>query len=245
MSTMEQAAPQPPRPPSVPHGPRAPKTIGVGWIVLGIVMALLVIPAIFGGIAYVIAGDPDSDPALIAAQGFFAAGLVAVPFVVCRIEGIEHAARRLGLRSFRIVSGIGWMLAAYGIFLGLTAVYSLIVDTQSEQQVLQEIGAETETAMLIAQGILVVGLAPITEELFFRGFVFGGLRGRLSFWPAVLLSGVFFGSIHLFGGSLAVIPPLAAFGVMLAWLYERTGSIWPPILMHAIQNGIAFAVTVG
>ncbi len=96
----------------------------------------------------------------------------------------------------------------------------------------------------IAQGILVVGLAPISEELFFRGFLFGGLRGRLSFWPAALISGVFFGLIHLLGGTLAVIPPLAAFGVLLAWLYERTGSIGPPILMHALQNAIAFTITI-
>jgi hypothetical protein len=90
----------------------------------------------------------------------------------------------------------------------------------------------------------VIGLAPISEELFFRGFLFGGLRGKLSFWPAALISGAFFGSIHLLGGSWEVIPPLAVFGILLAWLYERTGSIGPPILMHALQNGIAFTITV-
>ena len=241
MSTLEHAAPQPP----IPSGPQVPKTIGVGWLVLGIVMAILVVPAVLGGIAFVIAGDPDSDAAAIAAQAFFAAGLIAVPFVVCRIEGVAPAAQRLGLRPFKPLSGIGWMFAAYGLFIGLAGLYSLVIDTQSEQQVLQDIGAEKDTLILVAQGILVVGLAPISEELFFRGFLFGGLRGKLSFWPAALISGVFFGSIHLLGGSWEIIPPLAAFGVLLAWLYERTGSIWPPILMHALQNGIAFAITVG
>ena len=244
MSTLEQAAPPPPPPPPAPSGPDGPKTIGVGWIVLGIVMAILVIPAIFGGIAFAIAGDPDSDAALIAAQAFFAAGLVAVPFVVCRIEGIRDAAGRLGVRGFKPLSGLGWTIVAYLLFLGFTGVWFLIVGDQTEQQVLQDIGAEKDTVVLVLQGVLVVGLAPISEELFFRGFLFGGLRGRLSFWPAALISGIFFGSIHLLGGSIEVIPPLAAFGVLLAWLYERTGSLGPPMLMHALQNAIAFTITV-
>ncbi|HEX6116029.1 MAG TPA: type II CAAX endopeptidase family protein [Solirubrobacterales bacterium] len=243
MSTLEQAAP-PPSPPPIPSGPRSPKTIGVGWLVLGIVLAILVVPAVLGGIAFVVAGDPDSDAAAIVAQAFFAAGLVAVPFIVCRIEGVAPAARRLGLRPFKPISGIGWMLATYGVFIGLAGLYSLLVDTQSEQQVLQDIGAEKDAVVLVAQGILVVGLAPVSEELFFRGFLFGGLRGKLSFWPAALISGLFFGSIHLLGGSWEVIPPLAAFGVLLAWLYERTGSLGPPVLMHALQNAIAFTITI-
>jgi membrane protease YdiL (CAAX protease family) len=243
MSTLEHAAPPPGQPP-IPSGPQAPKTIGVGWLVLGIVLAILVVPTVLGGIAFVVAGDPDSDAAAIVAQAFFAAGLIIVPFVVCRVERVAPAASRLGLRPFKPLSGIGWILAAYGLFIGFAGLYSLVVDTQSEQQVLQDIGAEKDTLVLVAQGILVIGLAPISEELFFRGFLFGGLRGKLSFWPAALISGAFFGSIHLLGGSWEVIPPLAVFGVLLAWLYERTGSIGPPILMHALQNAIAFMITV-
>jgi membrane protease YdiL (CAAX protease family) len=208
-------------------------------------MAILVIPAVMGGVAFIVAGDPESDAALVVAQAFFAAGLVATPFVVCRIERVAPAAKRLGLRPFKPLAGLGWLLAAYGIFLGLAGLYSLLVDTQSEQQVLQDIGAEKDTAMLIAQGLLVIAVAPISEEVFFRGFLFGGLRGRMGFWAAALISGAFFGAIHLLGGSIEVIPPLAIFGVLLAWLYERTGSLGPPILMHALQNAIAFAVTIG
>lgn len=240
MSTLEQAA----SPSPVPGGPPLPKTIGVGWIILGVVLAVLVVPAVVGGIAFAIAGDADSDAAAIVAQAAFAAGLVAIPFVVCRIEGIAPAARRLGLRPFKLFTGIGWTLAAYGVFVGLAGLYSLVVDTQTEQQVLQDIEAEKDTLVLVAQGILVIVLAPVSEEIFFRGFLFGGLRAKLSFWPAALIPGIFFGSLHLLGGSWEVVPPLAALGVILAWLYERTGSIGPPILMHALQNAIAFTVTV-
>jgi uncharacterized protein len=221
-----------------------PRTIGIGWIVLGVVMAMLVVPAVLGGIAFVIAGDPEDDVALIAAQAVFAVGLVVVPVVMLRLLRLTPVADRLGVRRFRFWSGIGWMFAAYGIFFAFAVVYGLLVPTETEQQVLQDIAAEKDTAILIAQGILVIAFAPISEEVFFRGFVFGGLRGRMGFWPAAIASGVFFGLIHLLGGSWEVIPPLAAFGVLLAWLYEKTGSIWPSVLMHALQNAIAFAVTV-
>jgi membrane protease YdiL (CAAX protease family) len=241
MNTLEQAAPPPP---GFPQGPSAPKTIGVGWIVLGIVMAILVVPAILGGIAFVVAGDPDSDAAAIVAQAAFAAGLIATPFVICRIEGVAPAARRLGLRTFKLLSGIGWTLAAYGIFIAAAGIFSLFFATDSEQQVLQDIGAEKDTAMLVALGILVVGVAPIAEEIFFRGFLFGGLRGRLSFWPAALISGIFFGAIHILGGSWQAVVLLSVFGTLLAFLYERTGSLGPPIIMHMFQNAIAFYVTV-
>ncbi len=233
---------QPPPPP--PVRPQVPRTIGVGWIVLGIVLGILVVPAVLGGLAFVVAGDPENDVALIVAQTFFAAGLVAVPFFLLNAVGVRPAGARLGLRRFAIASGIGWMFAAYGIFIAFAVVYSLVVQIDSQQQVLQDIGSEQETAILVAQGVLVIALAPISEELFFRGFLFGGLRGRMTFWPAALVSGVFFGLIHLLGGSWEVIPPLTAFGVLLAWLYERTGSLGPPMLMHALQNALAFTIVV-
>jgi membrane protease YdiL (CAAX protease family) len=218
-----------------------PKTWSVGSIALGAVLAL-VIGSVLGVIPFVIAGDPDSDVASIVAQAFFAAALFAVPLFLLPAVGVRPAAARLGLRRFKLASGIGLMFVAYGIFFAFSIVYGLLVQIDSEQQVLQEISDEQETFELIAQGILVVIAAPVSEELFFRGFLFGGLRGRTSFWPAALISGILFGAIHLLGGSWEVIPPLAAFGVLLAWLYERTGSLGPPMLMHALQNGIAFAV---
>ncbi len=241
--------PRPPRmtaypaapPPPVPPGPRVPATWSVGTIALGAVLAI-VIGTVLGVIPFVIAGDPENDVAAIVAQAFFAAALFAVPLVLLPAFGVRPAALRLGLRRFRFWSGIGWMFAAYGIFIVFTLLYSVVVQTDTEQQVLQELGDEQNTIELIAQGILIVIAAPVSEELFFRGFLFGGLRSRISFWPAALISGVIFGSIHLVGGSWEVIPPLAVFGVLLAWLYERTGSLGPPIMLHALQNAIAFTV---
>lgn len=82
-------------------------------------------------------------------------------------------------------------------------------------------------------------LSPIVEEVFFRGFLFAGLRKSFPFWSAGWASGLIFGAIHLVPGAIV---PLAVSGFLWAWLKERTGSIWPPILMHMLNNVIYFSL---
>jgi hypothetical protein len=62
-------------------------------------------------------------------------------------------------------------------------------------------------------------------------------------WAAALISSGIFGLLHYTDpDSIAVVPQLALLGVLLAWLYERTGSLWPPIILHVLNNAIAFAI---
>jgi membrane protease YdiL (CAAX protease family) len=68
--------------------------------------------------------------------------------------------------------------------------------------------------------------------------LFGGLRERLPFWAAGLISAAIFGALHVTTG-ISVVPPLVAFGFLLALIYERTGSIWPCILLHMLNNSVA------
>jgi membrane protease YdiL (CAAX protease family) len=61
----------------------------------------------------------------------------------------------------------------------------------------------------------------------------------MPFWLAAGISGVVFGSVHLTTGDVAVAGLLSFLGVILAWLYERTGSLGPPIALHMVNNAIA------
>ena len=81
---------------------------------------------------------------------------------------------------------------------------------------------------------------PLTEEIFFRGFVFGGLAPRLGVARAMVASALVFSLFHL---SLGLIVPIFITGMLLAWLYQRTGSLWPPVLAHAGQNSLAIVLT--
>ena len=76
--------------------------------------------------------------------------------------------------------------------------------------------------------------APVFEELAFRGLLFGLLRRRYQWWPAAMLSATLFALAHGYG----LIGFLSVFwsGLIWAWAYERTGSLWPGIIGHAINN---------
>jgi uncharacterized protein len=80
-------------------------------------------------------------------------------------------------------------------------------------------------------------LAPFAEELFFRGFLFGGLRKNINFGVSALLTSVLFGLAH---GQLNIAIDTFALSLLLCFLYESSKSLWPSIALHVIKNAIAF-----
>jgi uncharacterized protein len=80
-------------------------------------------------------------------------------------------------------------------------------------------------------------VAPIAEETFFRGFLFAGLRKNYPFWIAAGVSALIFAVGHMVPGAIL---PLYVLGFLFAWLREQTGSIWPSIAMHMLNNALYF-----
>jgi CAAX protease family protein len=105
----------------------------------------------------------------------------------------------------------------------------------------QQVVSCVRGADLVYLAPVVILVAPICEEIFFRGFLFKGLRRRFSTWPAALISGAFFGLVH-FGGLdfLLIIPSLCLVGVALALVYERRQSLLASIAAHATFNLVGF-----
>ena len=93
-----------------------------------------------------------------------------------------------------------------------------------------------ERLVLPLAGVATVLVAPLAEETFFRGFMFGGLR-RFGFFWAALVSGLLFSAVHLNPGGLI---PLALVGMLFAWAYMKTGSLWTPIYAHLTFNLVSF-----
>lgn len=127
-----------------------------------------------------------------------------------------------------------WVLPlALVIVYAVAYVHDILVDPEP-QALLSHFPHTAAGAALLA--LLAVVLAPLFEELFFRGFLFRGLA-RTWGWPlGAIVSGAIFGAVHL---QLTVFIPLFGLGVVLAWVYERTGSIWTAILLHAVFNGLS------
>lgn len=242
----------PPRPaeagtPAQPQ-PRSSGSIGIpvgGWRPIHVLWGVLAA----AGLAIVEAGivsafDPDLDSlgARLAVQALLAATLVgvAVAFALAPAPGLDLP-ERLGLRGFRR-SAFAAAAGGYGIYFVFAVIWGLLVEPEQED-ITRDLGVGDSALAAVAAGVLIVGAAPISEEVFFRGFMFGGLRRRLPLWAAAVISAAVFGALHYTGpDSIGVIPPLAVLGIVLAWLYEHTGSLWPPIMVHAVNNALAFTI---
>jgi hypothetical protein len=245
------AGPTPASPPSTPP-PQAPpgsggaasggpaRTWGPGRVAVGI--GVLLLTAVFEvGIVSIFDSDLSSLGARLATQALLAATLVGVAFVVSADGGGVAQRQALGLRP-PTRSPFGLAAAAYLAYVAFAFGYSALVHPH-QKDVTRDLGFGHGTIGTIAAGLLIVIAAPVSEEIFFRGFVFGGLRNRRSFPVAGLISAGIFGLFHYTGaGSLGVVPQLAALGFALSWVYEETGSIYPTMAMHALNNAIAFAV---
>jgi membrane protease YdiL (CAAX protease family)/uncharacterized RDD family membrane protein YckC len=232
----EEPRPEPGDGIGIPGGTWRPAQ--VLWAVL-VVIGLSIVEVLA-----VSAFDPDLDSigARLATQALLAATLVAVAlgFAARPRPGLA-APGRLGLRGFQ-PSALGLALAAYGAYILFAAFYAPLVQPEQED-VTRDLGVDQGNLEAIAAGLLIIVAAPISEEIFFRGLMFTGLRRRLSLWPAAAITAILWAALHYTGPeSIGVVPQLAVLGLLLAWLYEYTGSLWPPILMHAVNNGLAFAI---
>jgi len=192
--------------------------------------------------------DPDkaSDAAILATQALFDGFLVAV--AIGMASGwhfrLGEALGRLGLRGFEL-SAFGWMFAMLGTYYAGAIAFAAIVVQPKQEDIGKQLGVcNPGVGIAIAAILAVVVIAPFAEELFFRGFFFAGLRTRWGLWPSALLSGAIFGLVHAPTGPTAAIP-LAGLGVGLAWLYNKTGSVWPCMLAHFLNNALAISVVVG
>lgn len=81
---------------------------------------------------------------------------------------------------------------------------------------------------------------PIGEEVFFRGLLYNGLKRRWGIRAGIVISAVCFALIHVAPISVIIIIPM---GIALAYAYEKTGSLWVTITMHAVNNGASFAIS--
>lgn len=164
--------------------------------------------------------------------------------------GLPHAAR-LSVTSSTVhdapqISFPQALLAALRVLAALLPVMLAVVlilaafgITTAEHPVSGLVFADVDPLQLSAIGVAVTLLAPLGEELIFRGFLYRALRMRWGVWPALFVTSLAFSTVHPSLGPYFVLSA----GFCLA--YEWTGSLWTSILLHGLWNGLSFAVLVG
>ena len=140
-----------------------------------------------------------------------------------------------------IGSGIGWGVLAWFGAMAVSAVVVLVLESVGvtpEPQAAEQAIASVEPWLVV---VAIVILAPIAEEVFFRGVVYNAwLRERGPRW-AFIGSSALFAVIH---ASLVAVLPILLLGMVLAWIYRRTGSLLAPIFLHATFNGMSVALAL-
>lgn len=186
-------------------------------------------------------------PPLLTLAGTLAQDLAlvlgAVLVAAAALKG-RVTAGHFGLRPARVASSAAYVIAGYVLFLIIAAAWTSILGIKDRESVAIDLGTRDSTLALVGAGLLVCVVAPVCEELFFRGFLFGALRKR-GLIVATVVSGLAFGLAHVASSPIGFIVPLAALGMILALLYERTGSLYPSMALHALNNSVAFGVGDG
>ena len=147
--------------------------------------------------------------------------------------------RQLGIRKTNVLilllivplTEIG-VLAVENIYASL--LYVLTKQTAPEQPIVKSFG-HSAAGVILAFAVIVI-LAPGSEELFFRGFVYTALRKKIGVGWAMVLSALIFAVFHL---SPLLMIPIFILAIALAWLYESRKSLLAPFMLHALNNLIA------
>ena len=184
---------------------------------------------------------PLTARALVDSAALFVA-IVGVISVFLQARQIP-VSRLFGLRPANLLSllkrGLGLFIASLPLVLFCVGVVHLVVGQEVEMQEIAKYILDAArhaywSRFLLAAGVAAV-VAPATEEFLFRGYFYGVLRRYVGVIPAMLLTSLLFAAIHMNG---PVFLPLFVLAVCLTLAYEATGSLWVPMLMHALFNGV-------
>jgi uncharacterized protein len=203
----------------------------VPWSVPDSWIGVLLLALVNIGLLAVVLQDPSRQlvqgAALILIQLAYLLPLVLI-FAWRRISW-----KHLGFGKFEwntLGLGCGLLIASYVVII----IHNLIlmafkIDTQGSE--ILELFASLESPVWF----FFVGavLAPIVEEMFFRGFLFQGFRQKYGWIVAALLSSAIFAAAHL---DLVALIPTFILGCVLAYMYHASNSVWPGIILHFLVN---------
>lgn len=237
--------------PPDPAGPTAPDRPATGrpaWPPITAILALFaaLAAAVAAGLVIAVIGvifgaDPQDAPPAIAIGSTVVQDLcfVGAAVLFSRAYGTGQP-WQLGLRPTRLWTGIGWAGLAFVTLVLFSAGFNALIGQKDAESLPPELGVDQSTAALVGTAVLVTVLAPLAEELLFRGYIFPALRNWRGTVPAVVIAGAIFGLLHVFSSPAYALVPLALFGSLLCLVYLKTRSLYPAIALHSVNNSIAF-----
>jgi CAAX protease family protein len=240
---------QPTEPPASP-----PKPVWSGWdliwITIGILVMLVGGTLLISAVIHITGQFQLQSPGSATTLSVAAAVLEGVALIgSVYLLGLRR--RHLPWQAVRIRSpGRVWWLSSLWIGLLVIPVSGFIATLI--QQILGMPQTNPQLPFLAPEGFTWFGatgmflfgglIDPFAEELVFRGVLYQWLRDHFGIWPGILVSALIFGLAH---GDVAVGGAAAVLGVVLAWIYEKSHSLWPPVVIHVINNSVKIVLLYG
>lgn len=215
------------------------------WVATSFIVAQLIVGAVFYGLRAFGIHFATDNPSLIT---FVAASVYILTFAIVvyvpqkLFRRTRVSKSQLGIARLPSWFDIALTPPAAFIYLLTTALFVTLVTWlfpgfNAEQA--QDIGFDnlTKQSDYILAFITLIVLAPLAEELLFRGYLYGKIRPVVGILPSIILTSLLFGAAHM-QWNLAV--DTFAVSLVLCSLREITGSIWAGVLLHMLKNGVAF-----
>ena len=167
---------------------------------------------------------------------------LAAFFGLLKVINMNLSKIEAGIQRLPTWSDIFLTPVAMILYLILTFAFSIIftqsipgLDTSEPQDT--GFGGLNSSIEYIGAFVTLVVLAPVAEELLFRGYLFGALRRYINPILTIVITSVMFSLVH---GNVGVMIDTLALGLVLGTLRQMTGSIWASILLHMAKNALAF-----
>lgn len=244
-------------PPSVPPPPLPPPKPWNGWMTLVWLLAAMTVWMgvqtvfmIFWAIGTGSGFDQKDMNALVYDGDFIGlstiiSAVVACPFCywVGRWKSGFSGWDYLGLLKMpRPLVVIFWTVATVALSFGFSAI-SPLFGVEETPEFMKKAVRSSDFLPFMILGV-VVG-APLLEEFIFRGMVFRGWReSRMGLWGTLLVTSLIFTLLHAFQYGIVILVWVFLLGMLMGLAREKTGSLWVPIIMHAVNNAVATVGTI-
>lgn len=173
--------------------------------------------------------------------------LIITPMLIVTLRKHKIKWKDFGFKKISLSKNFGLVAWGYLVFLSITFIISLLIlftgiqipGYQIQEQILPIFG--TDLISLIIAGTIIVVIAPIIEEIFFRGVLLRALSNKIGIIYGSIISAAIFAIFHL---QFQSIIPIFILGLIMNALVIKSKSIWPAISFHIFNNAIAFTLRV-
>ena len=215
------------------------------WVVAGFIVAQVVVGLVLTALRGAGVTFADVNPAIFSTVTSAIVYLLLLVIVIGLpwiVKKYRTTAEEVGLSRLPTWTDIVLAPAGFFVYIILSAIFTALamsyltfIDFNQVQETgFSQLGPQYE--YLLAFATLVI-IAPVAEEIIFRGYLLGKLRKHVPIWIAILITSLLFGAVHL---SWNVGIDVFALSLVLCLLRIASKSLWPSILLHMLKNGVAF-----